>query len=366
MPREATPAAAAKPDPARAEAFAERILGAFNDAALTLMTSLGHRSGLFDAMAELPPSTSAEIAEKAGLDERYVREWLGAMVTSRVVERDVESGRYTLPAEHAAVLTRAAGSDNMAVFAQYIAELGSVESDILKCFENGGGVPYEKFERFHEIMAEDSGQSVLPALMDHILPLMPGLRERLEGGIRVLDAGCGRGRALQLLARTFPKSEFVGYDLSGEAVSWANAESERQGLTNVRFEIRDLSRFDEEAEPGAFDFVATFDAVHDQAKPKALLGGIARTLRDDGVYLMQDIHASCEHHNNVEHPMGTLLYTISTMHCMTVSLAQGGEGLGAMWGRETAERYLKEAGFNEFEPHRLDHDPQNDYWVVRK
>ena len=354
------------PDPARVEAFAERILGALNDAALSLMTSLGHRSGLFDTLAGMKPATSAEIAERAGLDERYVREWLGAMVTSRVIECDPGTGRYTLPAEHAAVLTRAAGSDNMAVFAQYIAELGSVESEILECFRNGGGVPYEKFERFHEIMAEDSGQSVLPALADHILPLLPGLREKLEAGIRVLDAGCGRGRALHLLAKMFPQSEFVGYDLSEEAVAWAKAEAERQGLTNVRFEVRDLSRFDQEADPESFDFVATFDAVHDQAKPQALLGGIARTLRDDGVYLMQDIHARCAHHDNLDHPLGTLLYTVSTMHCMTVSLAQGGEGLGAMWGRETAQRYLADAGFGNVEVHRLGHDPQNDYWVVRK
>lgn len=356
----------AAPDPAKVEAFAERVLGAFNDAALCLMTSVGHRTGLFDAMSELPPATSHEIAETAGLNERYVREWLGAMVTARVVEHDPETRRYALPPEHAAVLSRGAGADNMAVFAQYIPLLGSVEDDILECFRNGGGVPYEKFGRFHEVMAEDSGQSVLSSLFDHILPLVPGLLERLEEGIRVLDAGCGRGRALLLMARTFSKSEFVGYDLSEEAIGWARAEANRQGLTNVHFETRDLSQFDEDAEPEAFDLVTTFDAVHDQARPKALLRGIARTLRPDGVYLMQDIHASCEPHNNVDHPLGTLLYTVSTMHCMTVSLAQGGEGLGAMWGREVAARYLRESGFGELKIHRLDHDPQNDYYVVRK
>jgi SAM-dependent methyltransferase len=354
------------PDAAKVEAFADRLLGVLNDAGLSLMVSLGHRAGLFDTMAELPPSTSDEIAKSAGLDERYVREWLGAMVTSRVVVHDRATGHYALPAEHAAFMTRAAGSDNMAVFAQYIAELGSVESDILECFKSGGGVPYERFERFHEIMAEDSGQSVLPALLDQILPLIPGLAEKLGAGIRVLDAGCGRGKALHLLAHSFPRSEFVGYDLSEEAVAWARQEAERQELANTRFEVRDLSRFDVEAEPEAFDLVTTFDAVHDQARPKALLGGIARTLRPDGVYLMQDIHASCEHHNNIEHPMGTLLYTISTMHCMTVSLAQGGEGLGAMWGREVAEKYLESAGFRQIEVKRLDHDPQNDYYIVRK
>jgi hypothetical protein len=311
----------ATPDPAKVEAFAERVLGAFNDAALCLMTSVGHRSGLFDTMKELPPSTSHEIAERAALDERYVREGLGAMVTARVVGHDPETRRYSLPPEHAAVLTRGAGADNMAVFAQYIPLLGSVEDDILECFRNGGGVPYERYGRFHEVMAEDSGQSVLSSLFDHIIPLVPELHERLDRGIRVLDAGCGRGRALILMAKAYPKSEFVGYDLSEEAVGWAREEAARQGLTNVRFEARDLSHFDEEAEPEAFDLVTTFDAVHDQARPKALLGGIARTLRPDGVYLMQDIHASCEPHNNVDHPLGTLLYTVSTG-----DVGQGGRG----------------------------------------
>lgn len=112
--------------------------------------------------------------------------------------------------------------------------------------------------------------------------------------------------------------------------------------------------------------MTTFDAVHDQAKPLALLKGIHRALSPEGVYLMQDIHGSCHVHQNLENPMGTLLYTVSCLHCMTVSLAQGGDGLGAMWGVETAHSLLSEAGFNSVEMHRLDHDFQNAYFVVRK
>src|SRR5690606_29166154 len=139
------------------------------------MVAIGHRTGLFDALSGLPPATSSEIAEAAALDERYVREWLGAMVTSGVVSIDPNSQRYSLPAEHAASLTRAAAADNMAVFAQYISSLGGVEDHVVKCFREGGGVPYEKFPRFHEVMEEDSGQSVLSSLESHILPLVPGL-----------------------------------------------------------------------------------------------------------------------------------------------------------------------------------------------
>jgi hypothetical protein len=137
-------------DPAKAEAFVGRFLTALNHGALCLMVSIGHRTGLFDVLRELPPSTPEEIAARAGLHERYVREWLGAMTTAGVVEVDPAGERFVLPAEHAACLTRAAAADNMAVFAQYIAGLGGVEDDIVECFKRGGGVPYEKYPRFHQ------------------------------------------------------------------------------------------------------------------------------------------------------------------------------------------------------------------------
>ncbi len=226
-------------------------------------------------------------------------------------------------------------------------------------------MPYESFARFHEVMAEESAQTVLSVLMSHILPLVPGMAGRLEEGASLLDLGCGRGRALLLLAERFPASTFQGYDLSGDAIAYASAEAAACGLENVRFEVRDLSTFDRDADPEAFDYVTTFDAVHDQAKPLALLKGIRRTLRPGGVYLMQDIQGSSHVHENLDHPGAPLLYMISCMHCMTVSLAQGGDGLGAMWGEEKARALLAEAGFTSVDVHLLEHDPFNAYFVVR-
>lgn len=353
-------------DARKADAFSERFLRALNDGALCLMASIGHRTGLFDAMSRMPPATSREIAEGAGLDERYVREWLGAMVTGGVVEVEPETQRYKLPAEHAAFLTREAAADNMAVFAQYVGILGGVEDDVIDCFKNGGGVPYEKYPRFHAVMAEDSGQSVLSSLETHVLPLVPGLKERLAEGMRVLDVGCGRGRIITRLAETYPRSRFTGIDLSTEAVEHAREEAARLGLENAEFRAADASDFDRRAEPEAFDLVTTFDAVHDQAKPLNVLKGIHRTLAPNGVYLMQDIKGSSHVHKNVGHPLGPFLYTISCMHCMTVSLAQGGEGLGAMWGEEKTREYLVRAGFRSVEKHELAHDVQNNWYVVRK
>ncbi len=144
-------------DQTKAEAFAERMLDILNSGALSVMISIGHRTELFDTMAELPPSTSQQIADAAGLNERYVREWLGAMVTGRLVDYNSIDKTYTLPTEYAAFLTRAAASDNIAPFAQFIPVLASVEHRIIDCFYKGGGVPYSEFKRFHAVMAEDSG-----------------------------------------------------------------------------------------------------------------------------------------------------------------------------------------------------------------
>lgn len=352
-------------DAERAEAFEGRMVDMINQGALCLMLSLAHRSGLFDAMARLDWSSSAGIADAAGLNERYVREWLGAMTVGRIVDHDHVSGTYRLPPEHARLLTRDGEGGNMAVAAQLMSVLGSVENDVLDCFRDGGGVPYERFGRFHEVMMEDSGQTVLPALIDRILPLAGDLAGRLEQGIRVLDVGCGRGRALNMLAEAFPGSTFVGYELSREAVEYARAEARRTGHANAEFHVRDVTDFDRTADPAAFDLVFTFDAIHDQADPMAVLRGIRRTVKPDGVYICQDINGSCHHHANMGNPLAPFLYAISTMHCMTVSLAQGGEGLGTMWGCETALAYMAEAGFSSVTRHELEHDIMNVYYVCR-
>ena len=353
-------------DAAKADQFVNRLLNTFNNGALCLMISIGHRTGLFDVMRELPPATAEEITRRAGLNERYVREWLGAMITGSVIEFDPSTQRFRLPPEHAAFLTRAAAANNLAVFTQYIAIMGGVEDDIVECFRNGGGVPYGKFPRFHEVMAEDSGQSVLSSLESHVLPLVPGLTERLADGIRVLDVGCGRGRIMMRLAELYPNSRFTGIDLSEPAIGFARSEASQKRLRNTDFIAADLSNFDETAPAAAFDFITTFDAIHDQAKPRSVLKGIYRALQTEGVYLMQDIRGSSDMYKNIEHPLGPALYTVSCMHCMTVSLAQGGEGLGAMWGEEKTREFLQEAGFGSVETHQLTHDIQNNWYVVRK
>jgi SAM-dependent methyltransferase len=350
-------------DTAQAEAFAGRVGAMLDAGAAAAMMSVGHRLGLFDTLASLDaPATSEGVAEAAGLSERYVREWLAAMVMAGIVNHDPATRRYRLPPEHAACLTRGAPLGNLAVYAQHVALFGKIEDRTLRIFETGGGADYGDYPCFHQIMAEDSGQTVTAALFDHILPLAPELPDRLGAGIDVLDAGCGRGSALIAMALRYPRSRFTGYDLCADAIEAAERAARAEGLANVIFETRDLTGY---AQPGRWDFVTSFDAVHDQKDPQGLVRGLAASLRPGGIYLMQDIGASADLERNRDFPFATLLYAVSTVHCTPVSIGQGGEGLGTMWGWETAERFLRDAGFRQVQRHVLPHDPMNVWFVSR-
>ena len=344
------------------EAFAKQLITMINHGMAGLMISVGHRTGLFDAMRGAEPMTSAELAEHAGLSERYVREWLGAMATSGIVALDRRTKRYALPEAHAGILGANAPRGSMSSMFQFLGVLGDVESQVVDCFRNGGGVPYSAYDRFHETMAEESNQTVVAALEDHILPLVPGLTAKLEAGIDVADIGCGIGRAMIRLAGLFPNSRFTGFDLCVDAIEMANRKAGELGLDNVRFHTVDATSLEGDV---AFDLIFTFDAVHDQAHPAQVLSHIRRLLKSGGVYLMQDIDAASDVADNMDHPLAPFTYTISCMHCMTVSLAQGGVGLGAAWGEQLALAMLKDAGFGKVQTHRLPHDIQNIYYVCQ-
>ena len=350
-------------DRERSAAFMTNMTQIMNGGALALMCSIGHKTGLFDAMATLEPSTSAEIAAAAELDERYVREWLSAMTAGSVIDHDAEAGTFHLPPEHAGLLTRAAGPLNLTTYCQYVSLLGEVEDEIVDSFRNGGGVPYDRYPKFQTLMAESSGQRLATALIPQIVPLLPGGHERLSAGVDLADVGCGSGRALNMLAAEFPSSNFVGFDIAEGALAQAGSDAAAAGNTNVTFEQRDAANLDEHER---FDLITSFDAVHDQAHPDAMLAGIYAALRPGGTYLCVEPKASSHLHENVELPMAPMMYTISTMHCMTVSLAYGGEGLGTAWGEQLAMEKLTAAGFVEIEVNGVKADRGNHYLLAHK
>jgi SAM-dependent methyltransferase len=345
------------------EEFAGRIAAAIDSASLAILLSIGHQTRLFDTLAELPPATSAQIADAAGLDERYVREWLGGVVSGRVVDFHPHTQTYSLPRHRAAVLTHAAGPDNLARVAQFVSLLGEVEQQIIGCFRRGGGLSYAAYPRFHKLMAEMSGEVFDAALIEGILPMADGLPELLRAGADVADIGTGSGHAINVMAQAFPASRFTGIDFSDEGLSAGRAEAERLGLTNATFVAKDVATLELSE---TFDVITVFDAIHDQAHPATVLENIHRALRPGGIFLMVDIKASTQLEDNVGVPLATYLYTVSTMHCMSVSLGLDGEGLGTCWGHQLATSMLADAGFAEVAVREIESDAFNYYYIARK
>ena len=347
------------------EEFGGKMLGLLNSSHLTTLVSIGHRTGLFDSMAQMEPSTSDQIAKSSGLNERYVREWLNAMVVSQVVDYDRESKNYGLPKEHAPSLTRASGLHNLAFLMQGLKSIVAVEDLIVDKFKNGGGVPYSNPDvaEFLEFWNNYTSAFFDVMMIPSILPIMPSVLRDLEKGINVLDVGCGYGHSTNLMGKNFPNSKITGYDFSEVGIAAAKEETKTLSLSNVNFELQNIEEMNGIRK---FNLITAFDCIHDQAKPSLVLKRIADSLEDDGTFLMVDIKAATNVADNMEHPAATWLYSVSTMHCMTVSLARDGKGLGNMWGREKAEEMLKEAGFNTIDVKEVEGDLFNNYYIARK
>jgi len=224
-------------------------------------------------------------------------------------------------------------------------------------------VPYSAYARFHNVMAEESRQTVVLGLREHILPLAEGLIDDLTEGIDALDIACGSGYASIALAEMFPDSHFTGIDMSADAIAAGGAEASRRRLRNVNLVQADAAELDVD---GRYDLVTAFDAIHDQARPERVLSRIYAALKPGGTFLMQDIAGRSKLADNLSQPLAPFMYTISCMHCMSVSLAAGGPGLGAMWGRELALEMLAAAGFAGVRVEELPHDPINYYYVAVK
>ena len=357
-PTDDTPAV----DEERAAAFADELFGFYVGGFVTFMIDLGVRTGLLDALAE-GPATSGELAGRAGLQERYVREWLGAIVTAGIVGYDPADATYTLPAEHAVCLTGDAEL-NIAPLSLLAGLLAKHIQPVATAFREGGGIPYVAYRpEFTDVMDALSRGTFDGVLVDGIVPLVTGLTDRLHAGIDVADIGCGTGHSTNLLARAFPASRFVGYDLAADAVDRGRSEAGAYGLSNVAFEVLDVNELRVDPPVGA---VFAFDAIHDQTDPAGVLRAVFEALEPGGVFVMFEIRASSHLENNLGNPLAPWIYAVSTLHCMTVSLAEGGAGLGTAWGEERALAMLTRAGFVDLEVHEVPGDPLDSLYVARR
>jgi SAM-dependent methyltransferase len=284
------------------------------------------------------------LSQRANLHERYVREWLGAMTTSGVYQYDVETAQYTLPAEHALLLT-GSNARNLGPISRIVNLLGEQLSTLIERFEDGGGIPYDAYRPDFTHSLDDVWRRVYDEqLANGFLGSINGLNESLTAGIRVLDIGCGTGHALNLLAQAYPKSTFVGYDLAEDAIALAKTEGAEMGLTNVVFDVLDVTHFPTQP---AYDLIMAFDAIHDLASPDVVLSRIRRALAAEGIFIMIEFKFSSLVEENVGNPFAPMYYGFSLLHCTPVSLASGGPGLGEVWGEQTAKEMLAAAGFSD-------------------
>lgn len=354
--------------------FSQKMINILNYGALNLALAIGYQTGLLDGLDAFDsPQTTTRIAEKTGLNRRYVEEWLGVMVTGQIValSRSPEGENlYFLPKHHGDVIARRAGDSNLGVYTQEMPLLtASALEPVLQGFRTGAGVSYEHYPNFQAFMSQLADAKHRRVLVNDFLPDVDQGRlvDRLQDGIRVCDLGCAEGVAARLMASAFPRSRFVGIDISEDAIAVAQQEAQRQQLENLEFRVRDAALLQDDPQlKAAFDYVTAFDSIHDQTRPLEALRGIYHMLSADGLFSMVDIAARSDLADNLEHPMGPFLYTVSLMHCMPVGLADGGAGLGMMWGREKAVNLLQQGGFRKVEVLQIPNDPFNFHFFCRK
>jgi SAM-dependent methyltransferase len=351
-------------DPDRLRDFSRRLFGHLNGAVTSALVYLGDELGLYRALAQGGAASSAELAERSGLDERWVREWLYNQAAAGLIE--VEPGeRFALSPEGRAVLAEEAHpAFGAGMFSQLPKTLGTVER-LRESFRTGIGLPYDAFGPEG---ARGIERGFAPWLRSFLVPAVigrvPGLRERLAQGARVADIGCGAGAALLLLAKAFPAAELHGYELSRFALARAEENRSRAGLSNVRFHAVPEDALPEDAR---FDLVLSFDCLHDMTRPERVAGSIRRALRDDGVWLIADIKAHASFAENVaQNPMASLMYGFSVLTCMSSALSEpGGAGLGTLGLPEARARELaRAAGFGRFERLDVEH-PVNAFYAAR-
>jgi SAM-dependent methyltransferase len=349
-------------DFAKNASFMAKIMSDLSGGVVSLLCTIGDRLGLFKELARGGPGTSGELGRRAGLNERYVREWLSALTAAGYLEYDPLSRRFTLPPEHAPILAQEGGPMFMGGVYQHLPGLFGPLDKLMEVFRRGGGIEPEVYgDDFREGMERISAVWFENLLVQKWIPAVEGLREKLEGGADVADLGCGSGRALIQMALAFPRSRFVGYELLGELIPKAIANTKAAGVSDrVRFEKIDVSQ----GLPGRYDLVTSFDLLHDISKPLAVLQGVRSALRPKGIYLLLEISCSDRLEENVG-PVAAILYSTSVFFCTPTSLACGAEGLGTMGMPESKVRKLcKEAAFSEVD--RLPFEnPFNTLYVIK-
>ncbi len=315
-------------DKAKADAFITQVLNDTAGWTATLLAALGDRLGLFKSLAAAGPATSAQLAARTRLHERYVREWAAGMTTAGYLAYDPATGAFALPPEHAPVLAEEDGRVFFGGAHHMMIGLAAAFDPLCQAFRTGGGVPYDAYTQdVWDGMERYTASVHETRLVQQFVAAASELQAKLEAGALLADLGCGRGRSTIRLARSFPNSTFHGYDAFAPAIAVARDRATAYDLADrVVFRAADVARG---LPQSGYDLALCFDVLHDVTDPDAFLRAVRAALKPDGRFLCIDIAAApvLEQQGG---PMDTMRYGLSLLYCLTTALAIDGRGLGAL------------------------------------
>jgi SAM-dependent methyltransferase len=332
-------------DQAKVEAFAHQALGDVSGALTAALTVIGDKLGLYKAMASAGPVTPAALAARTDTKERSIREWLAAQAAAGYVTYDAATRSYTLPPEHAVVLTQEDSPACVIGAFHGMVSATHAEGKVAEAFRTGKGLGWHEHDPGLFVGVERFFRPGYNAhLIDSWLPALEGVKEKLESGIRVADIGCGLGASTIIMAKAFPKSTFVGFDYHDESIDKARQRAATAGVSkNVSFTVASAKNF-----PGTYDLIACFDCLHDMGDPGGAAKHIREALAPGGTWMLVEPFAGDKVEENLN-PVGRLYYSVSTLVCTQASLAQEvGTALGAQAGEGCLRELAAKAGFKQF------------------
>jgi len=350
-------------DPDEIKKFSFNVWNFKQGEVVSMMIHIGDRLGLYQALDGAGPVTAAELAEKTGLHERWLLEWMRNQAAARLLAYH-DGDRFELTPVGSAVL--ADEEDSLAYTTGAFTTMTALETvdKLVDAFRTGIGLTYEELgpnaaHRTERMLGPWTRQALIP----RILPALDGVTAKLEAGGIAADVGCGGGLALAAMAEAFPNTQFHGYDPSAHAIARAQSKVDEMGLKNVELSVAGGASL---PKASTFDFIITFDCIHDMPQPAEVIDAIRKSLKEDGTWLIKDIRSHPDFRQNMKNPMLAMFYGFSVSACMSSAMSEpGGAGLGTLgFNPEVARRMTKEAGFTRFTEHDFD-DPGNLYYEVR-
>ena len=331
----------------RSTQFMQKVIGDVGIAMAGALVLAGDKAGLFKAMAGAGPMQAANLAGKTGMHERYAEEWLAAMACAGYLDYDAAADTFTLPDEHALFFTDSSSEYYLGGLFAGLPGLMSMAPRLATAFTSGGGIAFGEFGDQFPLALEGMNRTVYEnRLVRSWLPAMPTVVQKLEQGGRAIDVGCGTGIVPLTLARAFPRARIEGLDLDARSIAIAREYVADAGM-GERIRLIE-GEADVLAGEGGYDFITTFDVIHDLPDPGKVLRAIRAALADGATYLMVEPRVDDSLEVNRANPFARMLYSISCLHCVPQSLAQGGPGLGACWGPSKARAMGLAAGFGHF------------------